>query len=191
MWFRKIFPGNKALNILLITNSVILLAGATLGPIYAIYVEKVGGDLLDASLTSGVFAVVAGITVILSGKYADRMKQPELVIIAGYLIVGAGYLLYMFVDSIWFLLLVQIVLGFGEAIYNSPFDKLYSGHLDLGRSGEEWGLWEALRYFAIAIGAILGGFIVTRFGFNILFVLMAGLCFISAGYIYRLPRRVL
>jgi hypothetical protein len=50
---RLLFFG-KVLNILLVTNGMILLAGAMLGPIYALLVEEVGGDLLDASL-AGVF----------------------------------------------------------------------------------------------------------------------------------------
>jgi len=41
---------NRGLRILLVTNAMILLAGAMLGPIYAIFVEKVGGNLLDASI---------------------------------------------------------------------------------------------------------------------------------------------
>jgi len=39
----------KKLKILLVTNGLILLSGAMIGPIYAIYVKKIGGDLLDAS----------------------------------------------------------------------------------------------------------------------------------------------
>ena len=66
---------NKALRILLSTNAMILMAGAMLGPIYAIFVEDVGGDLLDASLAGGIFALVAGITTLLSGKYSDKIRN--------------------------------------------------------------------------------------------------------------------
>ena len=39
---------------LLFTNSLIIVAGAMLGPIYALLVEDIGGGLLDASLASVV-----------------------------------------------------------------------------------------------------------------------------------------
>lgn len=185
------FLFNRALRIMLITNGLILIAGAMLGPIYALYVEKVGGDLLDASLAGSVFALVAGITVLLCGRYSDRIKQKRLIVSLGYGIMGIGFLLYTLVDSIIFLLLVQMVIGLGEALYNPPFDAIYSEHLDGGQFGTEWGAWEAMKYFSTALGAILGGVIVTKFGFNPLFVIMALLCFTSAFYIYFVPRKVL
>lgn len=191
MWLRHLMPSNKALRILLLTDSVILIAGATIGPIYALFVEKVGGDLLDASFAGGVFAVAAGITVILSGRYSDKIKRPELVVVLGYTVLGIGYLLYILVNSIWFLLVVQVIIGFGQAIYNPPYDALYSRHLDDGREGSEWGLWESTNYFSVAVGAIIGGVIVTTVGFNALFMLMAIMCFLSAAYIYQLPKRIL
>ena len=52
---------NRALRILLSTNGMILLAGAMLGPIYALFVDKIGGDLMDASIAGGIFALVAEI----------------------------------------------------------------------------------------------------------------------------------
>ena len=74
----KYFLFNKALRILLMTDGLVLLATAMLGPIYALFVEKVGGSLLDASFAGGTFAVAAGITVLISGKITDKVKQKEL-----------------------------------------------------------------------------------------------------------------
>ena len=72
-----------------------------------------------------------------------------------------------------------------------PFDAIYSKHLDKHKAGREWGAWESMNYFTTAFGAIMGGLLVTGFGFNIMFVAMAILCFFSAAYIYLLPRKVL
>jgi MFS family permease len=187
----KHFLFNKALRIMLITNGLILIAGAMLGPIYALYVQKVGGDLLDASLAGSVFALVAGITVLLCGRYSDKIKQKRLIVALGYVIIGIGFFLYTLVDSIVFLLVVQMFIGLGEALYNPPFDAIYSEHLDEGHFSTEWGAWEATNYFTTALGAILGGVIVTKFGFNPLFIIMSILCLTSAFYIYFLPRKVL
>lgn len=185
------FSFNKPLKILLATNSLILFAGAMIGPIYALYVQKIGGDLLDASFTAGLFALVAGISVLLFGRFSDKVKENELLIVAGYLIMGIGFLLFIFVNSIFFLLIVQIILGFGEAVYSPAFDALYSKHLDGNKSGSQWGVWESMNYFTFAISAVIGGYLVTKFGFNALFAIMSLLCLASAIYIFLLPRRVL
>ena len=161
---------NKAIKILLVTNGFILIAGAMLGPIYALFVEKIGGDLLDASYAFGVFALAAGITTFISGRYADRIKENELIVVLGYGIMGIGFLGYTLVNSIWSLLVIQIIIGLGEAIYVPVFDALYSKHLDSQKSGRVWGAWEAINYFATAFGAVAGGFLVTFFGFNTMFI---------------------
>ena len=182
---------NRALRILLVTNGLILLAGAMLGPIYALFVEEIGGDLLDASLAGGIFALAAGITVLISGRYADKIKENELIIVLGYVIMGIGFLLYTQVNSIISLLLIQVLIGFGEAIYTPAFDAQYSKHLNKHKFGRQWGAWEALMYFSTAAGAVIGGFIASYLGFNALFIIMGILSLASALYIWILPRKVL
>src|SRR5680860_81477 len=182
---------NKALRILLSTNAMILMAGAMLGPIYAIFVGTVGGDLMDASIAGGIFAFVAGVTTIISGKYSDKIKENELIIVLGYIIMGTGFFLYFWVNSIIFLFIVQAIIGLGEAIYSPAFDAVYSKHLSGHKSGTQWGAWESTNYFTTAIGAIVGGVLVTIFGFQTLFIIMGTLCFGSALYIYHLKRSVL
>jgi len=112
-------------------------------------------------------------------------------VVLGYTIMGTGFLLYFRVDSIIFLFVVQAIIGLGEAIYSPAFDAVYSKHLDGHRSGTQWGAWESMNYFMTAIGAVLGGALVTVFGFQFLFVIMAFLCYFSAVYIYHLRRNIL
>jgi MFS family permease len=187
----KRFLFNKALRILLITNGLVLLAGAMLGPIYALFVENIGGDLLDASLAGGFFALAAGVTTLIAGKFTDKNKRKEFIVGLGYAVMGLGFLLYIFVNSIWFLFGVQILIGFAEAFYSPAFDALYSKHVTKKKAGREWGTWESLNYFSIAIGAVIGGLIVSNFGFTAIFAIMSALCFISAIYLFHLHKRVL
>jgi len=48
-----------------------------------------------------------------------------------------------------------------------------------------------MNYFTAAAGAVVGGAIVTKFGFDPLFLIMGVLSVASGVYIYRLPRKVL
>lgn len=182
---------NTPLRILLITNSLVLLAGGMIGPIYALFVENIGGDLLDASFAGAAFALAAGVTTFISGKYTDGHDHKEMIVVLGYIVMGAGFFLYTIVDSMFTLLIVQVIIGFGEAIYLPAFDAVYSKHLDHNKEGQQWGAWESMYYFATAIGATAGGYIVVYSGFNPMFILMALLCFGSALYIFQLPKKAL
>ena len=115
--------------------------------------------------------------------YTDRIRSPHKVLLVAYILLGIGYLLYAFVYSVWTLFLVQILLGMGAAIGWPAFDALYSTHLDHHKEGSEWAAWEAMDYFTTAAGAFAGGIIVTWLGFNTLFFIMAGFCFVSAVYL--------
>ena len=109
-------PTSPAIRILLFTNALVLLAGAMLGPIYAIFVERIGGDILSASAAGSIFALSAGITTLVSGKFIDKIKNRKQIILAGYTLMGLGFIFYIFVDSVAGLLPVQILIGFSMAL---------------------------------------------------------------------------
>ena len=182
---------NKALLVLLATDSLVSLAYAMLGPIYAFFIEGIGGGVIDAGVTAGVLSLSAGIASLFSGYFLDKIKEKEFVLIAGYLLIGLGFYLYLWTDTLWKLLLVQILIGISDAVVSPAFDVIYSQHLDKGQEGIEWASWESLSYFVEAIGAVIGGGIVAIFGFEALFIIMGSICVLSAIYIYFLPRKLL
>ena len=189
--YHKKTSGNFALRILLITDGLVVFSGAMLGPIYALFVRDIGGDILDTGLAAGVFTATAGIVVFLSGRFSDKIKETELIVSLGYAIMGTGFLSYTLVHSVSQLLIAQVIIGFGQALCSPSFDALYSKHVEPGRSGSQWGAWESMSYFAVAFGALAGSTVVSIFGFQALFVAMSGFAYMSAIYIYLLPRKVL
>jgi MFS family permease len=191
MFFRKKKLFNHSLKILVGTNALILIAGAMLGPIYALFVEEIGGDLMDASLAGAIFALAAGITTLISGRFADKLKNPKMVVIVGYVIMMIGFLLLTTVNSVWFLFVVQAMIGFGEAIYSPAFDALYSKHIDHHKEGRQWSYWESMNYFTAVIGAVVGGLLASTFGFAVLFVAMASISALSALYLLTIPKKLL
>lgn len=173
----------RALHVLTYTNALILLAGAMLGPIYALFVEEIGGNLLDASIAGTIFALAAGITVLFSGRFTDRIKHPEYIVLFGYACIGLGFLGFAFVNSLWSLFAIQALIGFGEAIYSPAFDAIYTKNILQNNEGSGWALWESMYYFTSAAGAIIGGYIAYTFGFQNLFFSMSLLCVFSITYL--------
>lgn len=69
---------------ILLTASLLANFGDNLiGPFYAVFVEKIGGSILDMGYTVAVFAISAGILTIIVGKISDRINK-KLITIVGY-----------------------------------------------------------------------------------------------------------
>ncbi len=169
---------NKLKKVLLISDAFYILSGALMGPIYALYVEKIGGDLLDASATFAFFMLTAGTVVFLLGLWEDKSKHKRKFVILGYGLAVLGALGYLFVNSVYSLFLVQIILGVSAALKDPAYDELFS-KVSEKHLAFSWGEWEALDYFALGVGALIGGIIVSKFGFQTLLFAMFSLAVFS------------
>ncbi|MBU0707092.1 MFS transporter [Patescibacteria group bacterium] len=178
----------KALKLLLLFDTMVMFSTAMLTPIYAVFVEEIGGDILSASQSWAIFTLVAGVVIFLMGKMEDKVKEQELAISLGYFIIGVGYLGYLMVSSVLSLFIVQIIIGLGFAISSPAFSASFTRHLETGKYASQWGSWESTDYIVTALGALAGGVVATIYGFTSLFVIMAIFCFVSAIIIYLLPR---
>lgn len=169
----------KGLKLLLVIDSFITLSLAMLGPIYALFVAEIGGDLLDASMAYFFFMLSSGLMIFVISKFEDTIKKKEYFITIGYLLTSIGAYAYIFVYNQFTLILVQILLGIAEAIQLPAYDSVYSHYIDKNKEASQWGNWEALTYITTAFGALIGGYLATIYGFSILFVFMGTLCFVG------------
>lgn len=182
----------KALKILLITDSLVLVSGAMIIPFYATYVSKIGGDVLEAGFAAGMFAISAGIMTLFAGRLSDRIQRKERLVASSYLAIAVGFLLYMFVDNIASLVAVQILIGLSQACYTPAFDALYTKHIgERKKASSAWSLWESINYFSLAIGALLGALLLHFSNFKMLFIAMAILCAMSSIYLFSLRKNKL
>jgi len=182
---------NKPLRVILLVDFLVLTSAAMYAPVQAIFVQKVGGDILDAGLASAAFALVAALVVIVSCKRADKSRHKQKIIATGYLMSGLGFLAYLKVNSIPTLFIAQAWIGMAQAFMAPAFDALFTDQIASKKTeGTSWGAWEASNYLAIAVGGIVGGLIGKYAGFNALFITMATLCFGSSVYLFTRPNKI-
>ena len=101
----------KGLKILLFADMWATLGLGMIGPIYAIFVQKIGGDLLDASWAYFAFMLTSGVVMYLIGHWEDRAKHKETLVTIGYVLATLGCLSYIFVNSQATLMVTLIFLG--------------------------------------------------------------------------------
>ncbi|MBL8159005.1 MFS transporter [Candidatus Saccharibacteria bacterium] len=181
---------NRPLRIILFVDFLVLSSAAMFAPLQAIFVQKVGGDVLDAGLASTAFALVAACVVVAAGKRADKSRHKQKLVALGYLFCAIGFAAYLAVDSVLSLFIVQAWIGMSQAFIAPAYDALYTDQIGPKRlEGTRWSIWEASNYLAIATGGVVGGLIGKYFGFPVLFVLMSALCLFSALYLFSRPNR--
>ena len=162
----------RGIKILLLADGFATLALGMIGPIYALFVEQIGGDILDAGWAFFAFMITSGIVMLLISRWEDRFKHKSKLVVAGYGLTALGCLSYIFVYNQLTLIITQVILGLSVAVLNPSFDSLYSHFIDHKKETSEWGAWEAMGYIVTAIAAVAGGYLAYLFGFRALFIIM-------------------
>lgn len=174
---------HKIIKTLLLADGLFIFAGGLVGPIWAVFVKEVGGDILEASTSYALFMLTAaGVTYFL-GKLEDHERRKFRFVVLGYLIGTIAYIGYLFVDNAIKLFMIQILLGCAAAIKDPAYDGLLS-KFSKKHTTLAWGEWEAMDYVATGIAAIVGGVIAQYIGFNFLIICM--ITFSTAGLVASL-----
>jgi MFS family permease len=178
---------NRKIKILLITNNLWIFAEGMMGPLFAIFTERIGGSVLDISWSWAVYLGVTGVGVIFVGHLSDIIPRgKERLVVVGYALNALVTLCYIFVHSPAQLLLAQAGLGIALALANPTWYALYDRHAPRHATGFFWGLADGQGKIFSAIAILVGGFIVQRFSFEALFLTMGLIQLIATLYLAKL-----
>jgi len=165
-------PMKRSTRMLLFASSLWYFGEGLFGPLFAVFSEKVGGDLLDITWAWSLYLVVTGVFYVLIGKLFNRsIWKPKLIVI-GYGLNTVFTFCYLFVSNTTGLLLVQAGLGLAEAISTPAWDATFSSELEDTNDTFVWGIANGQSFFVSGIAIAIGGLIANYISFEALFVLM-------------------
>ena len=176
---------NKRGRILLIGSVLWACGEGMLGPLFAVFTQRIGGSILDITSAWAIFLAVTGISIILVGKVTDSLRNSharERIMVAGYALNALCTFGYLLVTTPTHLLLVQAGLGFAVALSSPTWLSLYSDNNKKNAGALSWGLESGLSYIMHAISILIGGYIVSTYSFNVLFVMMGVIQVIATIY---------
>jgi predicted MFS family arabinose efflux permease len=159
-----------------------------LGPLFAVFAEKVGGDLLDIAWAWATYLIITGVFYILVGKLINGKPYKAKVMVFGYALNAALTFCYLFVSSPWHLFFVQAGLGVAEAIGTPAWDALYAKNVNESHDTFAWGLASGQSQIVTGVAIIFGGLIANYFSFNALFITMGIIQVIAAVVQSRIMR---
>jgi len=142
-----------------------------LGPLFAIFAERLGGDVLEITWAWATYLIVSGLLTVYIGNLSDKVDKKKLVFY-GYVLNMIFTFSYLLVHNSQSLLIVQAGLGVAAALATPTWNALFSEHENKKKDGLEWGLSDGMSQFFTGLAVIAGGFIVSYFSFTILFITM-------------------
>jgi MFS family permease len=155
------------------------------GPIYAIFVQKIGGDVLEAGVAYGIFSIVSGLFVFFVGRRDFFKKRLRQMAVLGYVLFTVGNAGYLVIQNPTQLFFVQIILGIAGGILEPSWDGLFSANLTEERAAHFWATWAGMQNIATGIGALAGGILVAVYSFRVLFLVILVLNIIATAIAFR------
>ncbi|MGL5925873.1 MFS transporter [Chroococcidiopsis sp.] len=179
----------KNLKILLYSSNIWYLGEGMFAPIFGLFTQKIGGNILDISGIWAAYLVATGIFTILVGKLSDRNISKAKLMIIGYALNAIFTFCYLFVSSQLSLFLVQVGLGIASALATPTWNALYAQYEDREKAGQIWGMADGQSKVMTGLAVVLGGVIVNWLSFNTLFITMGTIQVIATLYSIQLLRQ--
>ncbi|HPT29811.1 MAG TPA: MFS transporter [bacterium] len=184
---------NIAYRLLISAYAISTFSEGIIVPIYAIFVQKIGGDILDAGLAMGIFLITQGLFTVFFHKLNWNPRFRMLIMIGGWMIWLLGLSLYLVVSSVGMLFLTQILTAIGNAVADPIFDEELSRCTDKKKGESQWAIFEGGNDLMSGLAAILGGLVASAFGFLTLIWTMIIAATISLltilFYVHRFKKR--
>nr|WP_232696961.1 MFS transporter [Brevibacillus daliensis] len=161
----------KRFIILIICNLLLALNLQMVLSAFPLYVKEtfLANDFM-VSLVTSLFALTAIVTRLFAGEMLRRGKLP-FVMIVGLLASAVATISYPFAGSILFLLVMRVAYGFGFGMASITFPTMASYAVPIRRIGEGMGYFGLSGSLAMALGPMIGLWILADLGFTTLSVI--------------------
>ena len=162
---------------------------------FAIFVADtiVGGSLASAGIAVSLYLLFKSIFEIPVGIYIDRSKSEKddlYTAFIGTILSALIFFAYPFANSVLHVYILQIFFGIASALAFPGWYTLFTHHVDKGKAGFEWSLYDVLMGLGMAATAALGGFLAESFGFNILFICVGVFTLMGAFLLLVIKNRI-
>ncbi|PYI56129.1 MFS transporter [Paenibacillus flagellatus] len=147
-------------------------------PTMPLLVTQLGGTESQVGLAAGVFTLAAVVFRPIVGGLLDRYGR-QAFIVWGLLLFGLSMIAYDWIAGIAALMALRVLHGASWAFSTTAVGTSITDVIPTGRRGEGMGWYGLAMTMAMAVGPMLGIWVVRNESFGGLFLLAAGLCAVS------------
>jgi DHA1 family quinolone resistance protein-like MFS transporter len=183
------------IKVLIFSDFLIWSAYNFLAPVFAIYITGniAGATIETVGIASALYFVCKSVFEVPVGIFIDKTKGEKddlYTAICGTILFALIYVLYVFIDSVWQLYVLQMFLGISAALAFPGWYSIFTRHIDKEKEGFEWSLYDVFLGLGIAAASALGAFIADFFGFNVLFLVVSSITILGALLLLMIRNKI-
>lgn len=177
------------LSVFTIVSSIGEFAWGLIGPFYVIYVQKIGGSIESLGIAFGILLITQSLTSYFAGKYSDVFGRKPLLILSGY-VTALIFFIYTLVQTVFQLYILQFIWGIVIAVDATASTAFLGDITQKSRRGTQVGKFKAIIGIFAGFSIILGGILVGKFGFKLIFYIGSLLLFTATTLLFLIKETV-
>jgi len=186
---------NNIVKYLVLSDLIFFAGWGLITPIFAIFIVNniQGGTILVAGIAASIYWILTSILRIPFGIFLDNHKGEKddyFFLVIGLFIASLIPFGYIFSKLPWHIYVLQAIYAIGLAMSFSGWSAIFTRHIDKGKEATEWGLDATSVGLGTGISAAIGGWAVTQFGFNPVFIVVGILGLIGVALLLGIRNNI-
>jgi len=190
------FRANKIIKNLVKVNVAFWSGWGFVSPLLAVFiVESIdGGSAAVVGTAVAIYWLIRSTLRIPTGVYLDSIDGEEddyWFLFFGAVLVSAVFFGYMMATRPSHIYFLQGTFSLGMVLYEAGMIAIFTRHIDKGKESTEWGIDSTISGIGIGIAGGLSGLLISKFGFDVIFIIGGIFTIISASLLFVLARIIL
>ncbi|PIR01592.1 MAG: hypothetical protein CO031_01985 [Candidatus Nealsonbacteria bacterium CG_4_9_14_0_2_um_filter_37_38] len=186
---------NRIVKYLVLSDLVFWAGWGLVTPVFAIFIiEKIeGGSAFVAGMSAAIYWILMSFLRIPIGIFLDTCpgeRDDYWFLTVGLFIAALVPFGFIFASTPLHIYLLQAVHAVGIAMSLSGWSAIFTRHIDKGQEATEWGIDATSVGFGTGISGAIGGWAVTQFGFNPVFIAVGILGLIGAALLFCIRNNI-
>ena len=144
---------------LCVARFILAFSTSLMQPVLSVYAnEEIGISEMGVGMLFTVQGIVTLFATMPMATIADRVGRKPMIVF-GTIIHASAAILVIFSGSLWPLLLVMTMRGYGRAVSNPSITAMFSGLVPISNRGKGMGIFNIFQNVGLVVGATVGGFL--------------------------------
>ena len=169
---------NKVVKTMIQADLIFVSAFGLITPIFAVFIlnQIQGGNVKVIGFAAAIYWILKSLLQVPIGRYLDKNvgeKDDFYFVIGGYFLAVLVPLGYIFSSLPWHIYGLQALYAIAMGMAIPGWAAIFTRHIDKGKEAFEWSLESTAMGLGAGITGAIGGILASKFGFNIVFILVA------------------